>query len=334
MNPKISIIVPVYNVEKYIGRCVESLLAQTYKNIEILLINDGSTDNSLALCKELEAKYQNIIKVLNQENKGQSSARNYGLQNISGEFIGFVDSDDWIEKDMYEYLHNLIVANDADVAQIDFVMSNRFPFEVKNPQEKLELFNDKEILQYFMTTTTTTTGSYSVCRCLFKKDLLSRLYFREGKINEDIDYKYLALSRAKRFVVSNQIKYVYFQGSSSTTRGGLRRKDFDLYDAAEELYKLTQKEDYGTIRFLGEVKKARTSFSLLSKIVYYGLSDDSLNKKNTIMTLKRDLRKGLGILLKAPLGIPRKVLALVMVVNISIPTQIFRVLRIIRHEKL
>lgn len=329
MNPKISIIVPVYNVEKYIGRCVESLLAQTYKNIEILLINDGSTDNSLALCKELEAKYQNIIKGLNQENKGQSSARNYGLQNISGEFIGFVDSDDWIEKDMYEYLHNLIVANDADVAQIDFVMSNRFPFEVKNPQEKLELFNDKEILQYFMTTTTT-TGSYSVCRCLFKKDLLSRLYFREGKINEDIDYKYLALSRAKRFVVSNQIKYVYFQGSSSTTRGGLRRKDFDLYDAAEELYKLTQKEDYGTIRFLGEVKKARTSFSLLSKIVYYGFADNALNKKDTAKTLQKDLRKGLIALIKAPIGTPRKVLALVMSISITLPRLGIKILRCIR----
>ena len=331
MRPLISIIVPVYNVEDYLERCITSLVNQTYPNLEILLINDGSTDGSLPICKAYETKFPQVVRVFSQANNGQSSARNSGLRNATGDLIGFVDSDDWIEGDMYEYLYNLLSVNNAEVSQINFIMSKKFPFLVENKQEQLELFEDKEILQYFMTTTTT-TGSYSVCRCLFKRELVDNLFFREGKINEDVDYKYIALSRANKFVVSNQIKYIYFQGSSSTTRGGLNQKDFDLYDAAMELYELTQKEDYGTIRFLGEVKKARTSFSLLSKIVYYGFSDNSLNKKNTIMTLKRDLRKGLGILLKAPLGIPRKVFALVMVVNISIPSQFFRVLRIIRHE--
>ncbi len=327
MYPKISIIVPVYNVEEYIGRCVESLLCQTYTNIEILLVNDGSIDNSLVICKEFESKYPNVIKVLNQENKGQSSARNYGLRNATGEFIGFVDSDDWVEKDMYEHLFHILKKFDADVSQIELIMSNRFPLEVKNPQEKLVLYKGKDILQYFMNITTTTTGSYSVCRCLFKKDLLNDLYFREGKINEDIDYKYIALSRAKKLAVSNQIKYIYFQGSNSTTREGLRQKDFDLYDAAEELYKLTQKESYGTIRFLGEVKKARTSFSLLSKIVYYGFADDTINKKDTIKKLKSDLRKDLGTLLKAPLGIPRKILAVIMTISINLPRLCFRLFR-------
>jgi len=216
------------------------------------------------------------------------------------------------------------------VSQINFIMSKKFPFLVENKQEQLELFEDKEILQYFMTTTTTTTGSYSVCRCLFKRELVNNLFFREGKINEDVDYKYIALSRANKFVVSNQIKYIYFQGSSSTTRGGLKQKDFDLYDAAEELYRLTQKETYGTIRFLGEVKKARTSFSLLSKIVYYGFADDKLNRKDILRTLQRDLRKGLITLLKAPVGIPRKVLAIIMSISIALPRICFKFFRFLK----
>jgi glycosyltransferase involved in cell wall biosynthesis len=291
------------------------------------LIDDGSTDKSLSICREYETRFSKVVRVFSQENNGQGSARNYGLRNAAGEMIGFVDSDDWIEKDMYEYLFYLLSENDADVSEINFTMSNRFPCKVDSAQEKVEFYEGKEILRYFMTTTTT-TGSYSVCRCLFKKRIIENHYFREGKINEDIDYKYIALSRTNKFVVSNQIKYIYFQGSNSTTRGGLKKKDFDLYDAAEELYKLTQKESYGTIRFLGEVKKARTSFSLLSKIVYYGFSDDSLNKKATIKTLKRDLRKGLGTLVKAPLGTPRKILAVIMSVNITLPRLGFKLIKI------
>jgi len=330
MRPLISIIVPVYNVEDYLERCITSLVNQTYPNLEILLINDGSTDGSLPICKAYETKFPQVVRVFSQANNGQSSARNSGLRNATGDLIGFVDSDDWIERDMYEYLYNLLSANNAEVSQINFIMSKKFPFLVENKQEQLELFEDKEILQYFMTTTTNTTGSYSVCRCLFKRELVNNLFFREGKINEDVDYKYIALSRANKFVVSNQIKYIYFQGSSSTTRGGLKQKDFDLYDAAEELYRLTQKETYGTIRFLGEVKKARTSFSLLSKIVYYGFADDKLNRKDILRTLQRDLRKGLITLLKAPVGIPRKVLAIIMSISIALPRICFKFFRFLK----
>ena len=316
MFPKISVIVPVYNVEKYLHRCVDSLLNQTSPNIEIVLVNDGSTDNCAQICDEYTLKHANVI-VKHKENGGQSSARNVGLENATGDYIGFVDSDDWVEPDMYEYLYNLILKYEADASQIGYC----FALDKKNnpsvSNEKVKVFCEKNILQHYMTTTTT-TGSYSVCRCLFKKTVLNDIFFREGKINEDIDFKYKVLSKCKRYVVSNLIKYNYFQISCSTTRGGLKKRDFDLYDASEALYTLTRNEDFGTIRFLGEVKRARTEFSLLCKIAYYGVFDQSLDKKIIVKKLLKGHRNNVGVLLRSPMPMSRKILSLMFAVNFSI----------------
>ena len=112
--PKISIIVPVYNVEKYLRKCVDSILNQTFKDFELILVDDGSIDTSGKICDEYNLK-DNRIKVIHKENGGLSSARNAGLDIAQGEYIGFVDSDDWIELDMYEELYKICKENDTDV---------------------------------------------------------------------------------------------------------------------------------------------------------------------------------------------------------------------------
>ena len=104
-KPLISIIVPVYNTEEYLKTCLKSLRLQTYKNLEFIIVNDGSTDKSLDICKEY-VFIDNRFKLINQENKGRAAARNTGISKVSGEYIGFVDSDDWIEKDMFEHLYD------------------------------------------------------------------------------------------------------------------------------------------------------------------------------------------------------------------------------------
>lgn len=114
-SPLISIIVPVYNVEPYVSKCLESILRQTYQNIEIIIIDDGSTDGGSDIC-DAYAHKDKRIKVIHQSNEGVSGARNVGLRIAKGEFIGFVDSDDWIEADMYEYLLQNIQQQDADIA--------------------------------------------------------------------------------------------------------------------------------------------------------------------------------------------------------------------------
>ena len=117
----ISVIIPVYNVAEYIDRCVDSLLSQTYSNIEIILINDGSTDNSSEVCHRLGDRHSDKIKVIDQENKGVSAARNAGLDIANGEYIVFVDADDWVSNKYVEKLYTAITENDSDLAFCGFI---------------------------------------------------------------------------------------------------------------------------------------------------------------------------------------------------------------------
>lgn len=324
----ISVIVPVYNVEKYLNRCVDSLINQTYKNLEIILVDDGSTDSSPRICDDYKKKYE-AVKVIHKKNGGLSSARNTGIKQASGDYIGFVDSDDWVAEDTYEYLLKILLQTNSEAAQIDYAMVHGINEPVKSVGEKIECYEDKAILEHYMISTTI-TGSYSVCRCLFLHSVLNEIVFREGKLNEDIDFKYKALSNCKRFVVSNQKKYFYFQSTGSITTDGLKQRDFDLYDAADELNKLTSKETYGNIRFLGEVKKARTAFSLLSKIAYYGINDDRIDKKSTVRKLTAEHRCNLPILLRAPLPFSRKVLSVMFAISYGMTEKAVHIARKIR----
>jgi glycosyltransferase involved in cell wall biosynthesis len=131
MKPAVSIIVPIYNVEKYLGRCLDSLLAQTLKNIEILTVNDGSTDSSLEILKEYSMKDERI-KVVDKPNGGVSSARNEGIKLVSGAFIGFVDPDDWIDPEMYEIMYNHAKSEKADIVMCTYIREFTNHSKVKN----------------------------------------------------------------------------------------------------------------------------------------------------------------------------------------------------------
>lgn len=314
-NIKISVVIPVYNVEKYLSRCVDSILNQTYNNIEIILVDDGSTDHSPQICDDYSRK-DSRIKVYHKINGGQSSARNLALNGeITGDVITFVDSDDWIASDAYEYGIRLMEKYQSDCVQYEINMTDSPERIVNQAVEEINVFDGKEVLQYFMMRSTIASGGYSMCVCLCQKRLLDGLRFREGKINEDIDYKCKVMKRCKKLVVSNQIKYFYFQSGDSTSGAGLRARDFQLRDAADVLYDQIKDEEYGSIAFLGEVKKARTAFSLLSKIAYFGIADPLINKRQAIKELTAEHRKNVGTLLKAPIPLSRKVLAVMFALN-------------------
>ncbi len=321
-TPKVSVIIPIYNVEKYLRRCVDSVLNQTYKNIEIILVDDGSPDGCPTICDEYAHRDSRVI-VLHKENGGLSSARNAGLDSpLTGEYVTFVDSDDWIAPDTYEYAVKLLKKTDSDVIQYDYALANDEKIYRKNPVvEKYKVFEGKNILQHYLFTTTV-TGSYSACRCLYLRMLTNGIRFREGKINEDIDWKYKVLENSNRLVDTNQIKYFYYQSGNSTSGAPLKSRDFQLREAAEILCDLTSKENYGTIAFLGKVKKARTAFSLLSKIAFYGIGDSDINKKNIVKDLTVEHRDNLPILLKSPMPLSRKILALSFAINYNL-TEVF-----------
>lgn len=316
-NPKISVIVPVYKVEDYLHRCVDSVLNQTYKNIEVILVDDGSPDGCPAICDEYAVK-DNRVRVIHKKNGGLSSARNAGLDfDYTGDFVSFLDSDDWIASDTYEYCVKLLSQYKSDAVQFAIAMVSDEAQRVEQPKEQICCYNNKDVLQYYMHSTTASDG-YSVCRCLFAKNCIGNERFRVGKINEDIDFKYRVLTHCYSFVVSNLYKYYYWQSGSSLSTGGLKKKDFELYEAAGELVRLTADEKYGTIAKLGRVKMARTPLSLLCKIAYFGIADDKIDEKTTIRRLTKELRQNLFTLLNSPLRFSRKVLAVLFSINYNL----------------
>ncbi|MGL5203953.1 glycosyltransferase family 2 protein [Cetobacterium sp.] len=211
MQPEISIIVPVYKVEKYLRRCIDSILAQTFKNFELILIDDGSPDNCGKICDEYAEKDERVV-VIHKENGGQSSARNLGLDTAKGKYIGFVDSDDWIEPDMYETLYNLILKSDKDISNIGFsFISEKFSKKFSNHSE-IYLNRDEaieELIKHKL------YGNY-FCMNLFKSSLIKNFRFKEGIIFEDIDLMYKIIHVSNGLITSGESKYNYLQREDST----------------------------------------------------------------------------------------------------------------------
>ncbi|MGN0402302.1 MAG: glycosyltransferase family 2 protein [Acetatifactor sp.] len=215
---KISIIVPIYNIMEYLPRCVQSLRAQTYQNLEILLVDDGSTDGTGELCEELAGEDERI-RVFHKANGGSSSARNYGLARATGEFIGFVDSDDYVEPDMYERLHEAIVRYGVRAAQIgrDEITpeGERLPDICIPPKEPELVCTDKFMEELLMH-----RGDCSFCTKLISAKLFEdeRNRFPEGVLNEDFHLLVLMLEEIGTIVSLPGYGYHVFYRVGSNSR--------------------------------------------------------------------------------------------------------------------
>lgn len=238
----ISVIVPIYNVEKYLEKCIESIINQTYKNLEIILVNDGSTDNSKKICEKYVEKDKRI-KLVNKENGGLSAARNAGIAVAKGKYFGFVDSDDFIKDTMYEYLHNLIVENKSDIAICNYLYFTEdeemetIQNKIKDANEdKIKIFNSKEALRELLKGTTIQDFAWNK---LYKAELFNKdnRKYPFGRKMEDIGTTYKLFSASKSIVLGKSVQYFYLQRSSSImgNRNVILYKD--LYELSLERYK-------------------------------------------------------------------------------------------------
>lgn len=213
MESKISIIVPVYNCELYINKCIDSLISQTYKNIEIILIDDGSTDSGGNICDNI-AKLDNRIKVIHKQNGGLSSARNVGMQIATGNYLMFVDSDDWVEKVFCERALYEIKKN--NVSLVSFGL--RYVYK-DHCQEcfinKPRLMNSSEAI-FFTINDKEPVYNY-VCNKIFSKSLFDDIKFPESYRFEDIAVMYRLFDKAKTIFVSDDILYNYLQRDNNIT---------------------------------------------------------------------------------------------------------------------
>lgn len=222
MNKLISVIIPVFNVEKYLERCIKSIINQTYKNLEILLINDGSTDKSIEICNRY-LEIDNRIVLLNKENGGLSSARNLGIDKAKGEYISFVDSDDFIHELMYETLVSNLEKNDCDISiieSLDVIEDKDFIFELKNNNNSIVYSKEESIANYLDGKFIPAWGK------LYRKELFESIRFPIGILNEDEAIMIRVFDSCTRNIVYQDIKLYFYlkrkSGSITSTKKNLK----------------------------------------------------------------------------------------------------------------
>ena len=233
----ISVIVPVYNVEKYLDRCVQSIVDQTYQNLEIILVDDGSSDNCPAMCDAWAAK-DTRIKVIHKENGGGAQARNIGMNRANGQLIGFVDSDDFIHPEMYRYLYRILRETQSDIAECGFVMTDGnadFPDGV-HEEEPLVLGTEEAMQENIRD---------RICRQLlwnklYKRETVGDIRMVEGKTIDDEFFTYRVLAQAKRVAVGNLKLYAYRQQSGSVMHQSYSTKWLGAVEAKKERLLLVQ----------------------------------------------------------------------------------------------
>lgn len=236
--PLVSIIVPVYNVENYIARCLDSIISQTYRNIEVVLVDDGTKDNSIGIVERYLSDCR--IKIVHRENGGLSAARNLGLDCATGEFVCFIDSDDSIQSRMIEVLLNVINLTGVDFARCDLR-------HIHHDDEVTDVGDfDKSkisILSYPIKDFVRRGFWPSVCHTLFRRSVIGDLRFKEGVVHEDLDFTYRFLLRVQSGVHIPWIGYNYFHTSNSITRSGFSVRQVHDYDViVRGLYRLYKNE--------------------------------------------------------------------------------------------
>lgn len=235
----ISIIVPIYNSEKYLKKCVNSIINQTYKDLEIILVDDGSSDACPKICDEF-AELDNRIVVLHKKNEGVSAARNSGLDIAKGEYIGFVDSDDYIAPDMYEMLLTRILKENSDMACCNYLQVDENCKSFPNQQLPLkdECLNAQEAMQYFIL-----YGAYYVApwNKLYKKNIYQTLRFPVGKRYEDLRIIHDIVFKCNRISHINKAPYYYVRRSESFTMDEFNIEKFDHGEAWIDIYHFARK---------------------------------------------------------------------------------------------
>lgn len=275
-NELISIIVPVYNVEKYLHRCINSIVQQTYKNLEIILIDDGSKDNCYEICMFYKEKDKRI-KVIHQQNGGLSAARNTGLENATGKYISFIDSDDWVHPDFIWNLYYTMKNTNSQIVECLALSTTEYIIDEKSIEldciEKKE-FDGAECFTEFI------KGNFfrqTVWNKLYKKEILEKLVFEVGKIHEDEFWTYQVFEKAKHVSLLNFKGYYYFQREDSIMGGKFSQKNMDGFEAKYNRLEFVKKNH----RELLQIELI--NFLLTCMYFYSSILESDLNTKKEML---------------------------------------------------
>ncbi len=276
MENLISVIIPVYNVEKYLDKCFETLLNQTYNNIEFIFVNDCSTDNSEKIIKTYQKQDQRIIYLKNKTNKGAGYSRNQGLDKAKGEYIGFIDPDDYISLNFYEKLITEMIKEKSDLGITDIKVT----YEDTKEEITAKAY-DKELTKLNIVNTGLAASS---CNKLFKKELIKQYKYEVGKMNEDVAVVIPAIINAKKITYCEDVYYYYLQRGNSTQNASLNEKKFDAFDIMDiTLNRIKDTKDYKNY------KESLVFQQLISFFLYVIPKEKNIIKRYSY--LKRWLKK-------------------------------------------
>lgn len=233
----ISVVIPIYNAEKYIKRCLESVMAQTYEDIEIILVNDGSIDSSYKLCEEISERDKRI-RIINQENMGVSVARNQGLEDCKGEYVIFVDSDDYLKSNMIEVLYKNIRINEADYVICDYITVKEGLLIESEQVIDYGSYKDTEIKEIIRNMIGGGKLFSSVWRGIYKKDIIidNHIEFKQMKFAEDMLFNFEYLLNCNKVTVIDDKLYFYVENSSSA----LNRTKLDILETGKIPYEMNK----------------------------------------------------------------------------------------------
>ena len=298
-NNKISIIVPVYNVEKYIKKCLDSIVNQTYKNLEIIIINDGSTDDSLSIVEKYKKKDKRIL-LISQINQGVSAARNNALKCVSGDYIMFVDSDDWLELDTCHKLIDKVEKEKSDIVIFNFIKEfnsksvrnlsydENFDLSIKENYDK---FLSVMISPFYKVKNLRYLGLGYACNKIIKKDCIKNVKFPfEGiqAYNEDIMFYLQLFKNAKKISLSNEFLYHYRVYDQSATF----KYNKDIMLVNDKTYEILSSNVDIKNLYLKEAISARMIYNLCKEMNLYIFNDKlTISIKNRIKLLKKEINK-------------------------------------------
>ena len=322
-NPLLSVIVPVYNVEQYLPKCVESILNQTYRNLELILVEDGTKDSSGLICDEY-ARKDSRVRVIHKENGGLSSARNAGMDAASGAYITFVDSDDWLEPEGYAHMMELMQRY-----QVKLVCGGNYDVDSETGERTLGVCPEKEEL---ITTREMVRRMFlwqgcdsSACDKIYHRDLLENFRYPYGKVCEDVAVTYKIVLGTDRVVMSQRPFYNYLHRSGSISTSAVSEKTFHFSQHTAEIYDYIR-EHYPQILDAARYLRVR---SLVYNIMSLDLADK--NVRNTYRKQYSSSRKALAehffFILKSFLfGRQERLTDILMILGI------YRYLRVIYHK--
>lgn len=288
-NKKISVIIPVYNKEKYVTKTIESVLNQTYKNLEIIIINDASTDNSKAICESF--KDERIVMINNPKNLGAGATRNLGLSKVTGDFISFVDADDYICEDYYETLYKMIEDNNADIAECDFRRVKDYNFDFAKPEnEEICITNNVEKLkELYSEDEDEYVKTVVIWNKIYKKELFNGVQYPIGTWLDDEYVTYKLIYPAKKIASTNRVMYAYLQTDSSIMRSGYKeRRVYDILWSYEQAYYFFKEKGNKELEQTVLLKHEFYCIELAQKTIK---SDAMTDKDGVIYSIKKNFEE-------------------------------------------